>query len=176
MPEIWCYRHTSVFRVYLWYGKQKGCTLADKGHGDDWERVSVFVRRRRVRKVVYHQHKGHYTRKRGKFERKRERPIVYIGKVAHGSYHHRCDGKCSFREFLKYGCTGTVNYCAGGCGYWEDFRNPGPTLKNVKVVDLRPGKTIRGIKRPDRDVCSLSSCKGPRARLVGTSGCWQNRP
>ncbi len=167
----------TVFSYNLWYGKQKPCiALFDKGHGNDWERVSVFVQGGQVKKVAYHQHNGFYTRKRGTFEREGERPIVYIGLVSHGSYHHRCDGKCSFIEFFKYGCLGTVNYCQGGCGYWDDFRNPGPTLRDVQVMDLQPGKTISGLKRADGYTCTQATCKGTRSRLLTTSGCWQNSP
>ncbi len=64
----------------------------------------------------------------------------------------------------------------GGCGYWDDYRNPGPTFRDVQVVDLQPETTISGISRPDRDVCSVSNCKGSGSRILGTSGCWQNSP
>ncbi len=167
----------TVYTYYLWYGKQKGCiAVFDKGHGNDWERVSVYVQNGQAKKVIFHQHSGHYTRRRGEFQRDGERVIVYIGKVAHGSYHHQCDGKCSASEFFKYGCVGTVNYCQGGCGYWDDYRNPGLTLDNAQVQPLQPGETINGIKRPDREICSVSSCKGSGSRLLTTSGCWQNKP
>ena len=26
--------------------------------------------------------------------------------------------RCSFVEFFRSGCLGSVNYCQGGCGYW----------------------------------------------------------
>ena len=88
----------TVYTYWLWYGLQQPCIAgpADNGHGNDWERVSVFVRNSQVQKVLFHQHSGQYTRVRGTFESEGERPVVYIGKIAHGSYHAQCDGKCSF--------------------------------------------------------------------------------
>jgi len=166
----------TVYTYYLWYGKQQPCIAgpADDGHGNDWERVSVFVKNNQVQKVLFHQHSGQYTRVRGTFESEGERPVVYIGKIAHGSYHAQCDGKCSFVEFFRYGCLGTVNYCQGGCGYWDDFRNPGPVIRDVQPQPLRPGETIDGIQRPSSDVCSQPKCKGASTRLLTTAGCWQN--
>ena len=162
-----------VYSFFLWYGKQKGCIIFDKGHGNDWEGVSVFVKSGRVQKVKYYQHNGFYTRRRGKFERIGERPVVYVGKVAHGSYHAKCTGKCSVKLFFTKGCLGSVNYCQGGCGYWDDFRNPGPEMNNYRLLDLQPGKIIYGIRRPNRSPCG-AYCKGLNARLLTLSGCWQN--
>lgn len=163
-----------VYTYWLWYGRQKGCISFDKGHGDDWEHVSVFVKQRKVRKVIYYQHSGHYTRRRGTFKKFGERPVVYIGKVAHGSYHAECDGKCGVKDFFTKGCLGSVNYCQGGCGYWDDFRNPGPKLDSYTLRDLRPGAKVNGISRPKREVC-VKSCKGAGTRLLTTAGCWQNK-
>ena len=175
MKESTCDGYT-VYTYWLWYGKQKPCiSYFDSGHGNDWERVSVYVKQKRVKKVVFHQHSGHYTRVRGSFELNGERPVVYIGKVAHGSYHSGCDGRCSFLELVKYGCLGTVNYCQGGCGYWDDFRNPGPTLSNVQVRRLRGGKIIDGIARPNSSACGQPACEGSTKRVLTTSGCWQNK-
>jgi hypothetical protein len=68
-----------------------------------------------------------------------------------------------------------VNYCIGGCGYWDDFRNPGPTWSEYVLEPLHPGATIAGIERPDREVCSLPACEGSSSiRKLTTSGCWQN--
>ena len=164
----------TVYTYWLWYGKQKPCiAVFDKGHGNDWERVSVYVKQSSVKKVLFHQHGGHYTRVRGSFEIVGERPVVYIGKVAHGSYHSGCDGKCSFYEFIMYGCYGSLNFCPGGCGYWDDYRNPGPTLTDAQVKPLRKGEKVDGIVRPDRTIC-LPACEGSSSRKLTTSGCWQN--
>lgn len=165
-----------VYTYWLWYGDQKGCIVVfDQGHGNDWEHVSVFVRDGEVKKVIYFQHKGRYTRRRGTFSMSGERPHVYVGKIGHGSYHAGCDGVCSATEFFTQGCLGSVNYCQGGCGYWDDFRNPGPSLSAYKLYDLQKGVTVDGIERPDRDIC-VSSCEGSGDRVLGTSGCWQNKP
>ena len=169
----------TVYTYWLWYGWQKPCFKNLGSHGNDWEHVSVYVNpsTRQVSRVVFYQHTGYYTRRRGEFERRGERPVVYIGKIAHGSYHSGCDGKCSFIEFFRYGCLGTVKYCQGGCGYWDDFRNPGPELDALQLRPLMAGQIIDGMGRPtSSSVCGGSSCKGSRYRLLTESGCWQNKP
>ena len=115
----------TVYTYWLWYGRQEKCIdVFDDGHGNDWERISIYVNRnnRQVAKVaiVFHQHDGHYTRHRGTYDTEGDRPIVYIGRIAHGSYHAHCDGHCTFTEFFTQGCLGSVNYCQGGCAYWDD--------------------------------------------------------
>lgn len=157
----------NVITYWLWYGEQKPCTLADPGHGNDWERISLYlVGDSALSKVKYYQHKGWYTRRRGLFESDGSRPKAWIGKIAHGSYHNWCDG---------HGASWEADYCPGGCGYWNDFRNHNSnSVKSDTVAyDLLPGQTINGITRPDREICT-DDCEGRDARLVGTSGCWQN--
>lgn len=173
-------RGYDVYTFYLWYGWQKKCidlgVFSGGAHGqhdNDWEPVSVYVRHGRVQHVMYHQHSHHYTRKRGTFGRSGERPHVYVGKLAHGSYHIGCNGKC----FLPW-CRISPKTCWGGCGIWDDFRNPGPRIHHLHVMDLKPGKVIDGLKRKDESIC-LSPCGGQnfdlgRGKPVGTSGCWQN--
>jgi hypothetical protein len=78
---------------------------------------------------------------------------VYVVKITHGSYHAYCNGCCSFTEFFTQGCLGLVNYCQGGCGYWDDFRNPGPELRNARIYPLRKGQSVDGLVRPNRAVC-----------------------
>ena len=52
-------------------------------------------------------------------------PVVYVGKIAHGSYHDR----------KSTGVDGP-----GGCAYWADFRNPGSSRDHLetwhKLVNL----------------------------------------
>ena len=169
-----------VYTYWLWYGRQKTCIVdaVYSGHGNDWEDVSVYVNPRngKVVKVVYHQHNGYYTRRRGTYEFEGERPVVYVGKIGHGSYHSHCNGQCSFSEFFTTGCVGSVTFCPGGCGYWDDFRNPGPELRDVQLYPLMEGQVVDGIKRPDRDVCGIGTCEGSSFRNLFTSGCWQNEP
>ena len=166
----------TVYTYYLWYGTQMPCIkYFDEGHGNDWEHVSVYVdSSSTVSKVVFHQHGGHYTRKRGTYQAEGERPIVYVGKVAHGSYHIDCNGRCSWTEFIRYGCYGSVRYCPGGCGYWDDFRNPGPELRNPTLLPLMAGETIDGLERRDQQICGIGDCEGDDYRNLFKSGCWQN--
>ncbi len=171
----------TVYTYWLWYGLQKPCIFNQGTHGDDWEHVSVYVNpsNGEVSKVVYHQHGGHYTRRRGEYKAKGERPIVYIGKVAHGSYHIDCNGACSFSEFLNHGCYGSVRFCIGGCGYWDDFRNPKNSDDELTTPQLHPlqkGQNIDGITRPDREICGLATCEGSDSRSLLESGCWQDKP
>ena len=61
----------TVYTHWLWYGRQEKCIdVFDDGHGNDWERISVYVNRSngQVAKVVFHQHDGHYTRRRGMYD------------------------------------------------------------------------------------------------------------
>ena len=171
----------TVYTYWLWYGWQRPCIrFFDDGHGNDWEHVSVYVnpKTKKVAQVVFYQHRGYYTRGYGKFESEGDRPVVYIGKVAHGSYHSHCSGRCSLRQFFSSikGCFGHVEFCKGGCGYWDDFRNPGLELRSGNLQPLNPGQTIDGIFRPDSRVCGIPSCEGARHRRLKTSGCWQNDP
>ena len=166
-----------VYTYWLWYGLQQACTFNFGRHGDDWEHVSVYVRNGRADKVVFHQHNGHYTRRRGSYRSEGERPIVFIGKVAHGSYHDYCNGRCSWEEFFKYACIGSHRYCQGGCLYWDDFRSgTGRVLKDARIYPLRKGQVIDGISRPSREVCSLRTCKGSGHRAPSDAGCWLNSP
>eukprot|EP00929_Paragymnodinium_shiwhaense_P054698 TRINITY_DN27420_c0_g1_i1.p1 TRINITY_DN27420_c0_g1~~TRINITY_DN27420_c0_g1_i1.p1 ORF type:complete len:446 (-),score=39.45 TRINITY_DN27420_c0_g1_i1:382-1644(-) len=166
-----------VYTYWLWYGNQNPCFANLGKHGDDWEHVSVYVERSsgRVDKVMYYQHDGWYTRRAGRFDHVGTRPVVFIGKTAHGSYHTWCNGKCSFKDFITKGCLGSVHYCQGGCMYWDDYRNPGPTV-DPTLHPLMPGKTIDGITRRGKESFDKSSCKGKGHRSPASAGCWQNDP
>ncbi|CAF1508670.1 unnamed protein product [Rotaria magnacalcarata] len=60
-----------------------------------------------VAAVSYYQHNGHYTRIG--FDSSGTHPVVYSGKLAHGSYHD----------------SNTFSSPTGGeCTYYGDFRNP----------------------------------------------------
>ena len=169
----------TVYTFWLWYGQQKEYIIFfDDGHGNDWEHVSVYVNKNngQVAKVVFHQHDGHYTRCRGTYDTEVERPIVYVGKIAHGSYHAYCNSCCSFTEFFTQGCLGSVNYCQGGCAYWDDFRNPGAELRDARIYPLKRGQIVEGSKRPDRQVCGIGTCKGVSHRAPAHAGCWKDKP
>ena len=176
-----CGNGQTVYTYWLWYGWQRPCIrFFDDGHGNDWEHISVYVNpdTKKVTQVVFYQHAGWYTRGSGKFESEGDRPVVYIGKVAHGSYHSHCTGRCSLRQLFSNikGCFKYVEYCKGGCGYWDDFRNPGLVLRTGSLQPLNPGQVIDGIRRPDNPVCDIPSCEGASHRSLKTSGCWQNDP
>ena len=100
--------------AYWWfYGYQSACEpIKNLGaHDGDWEHIIVHVNDLMLETVTYFQHDGHYTT--SGFERIDAHPVVYVGKVAHGSYHNR-----------------TPHGIGGGCGYFWDWRNPGHTLNS----------------------------------------------
>jgi hypothetical protein len=117
-------------RIQYWwfYGYQHPCFGEEGKHNGDWERVMVTLKEDRSgpAAVTYWQHNGWYTRIAGPrdapctpggtgrcdgrgFEMSGTHPVVYAGKLAHGSYHDR-------------NAAGPAG--AGGCAYYGDFRNP----------------------------------------------------
>jgi hypothetical protein len=115
--------------LYWWfYGYQHQCTEGQGAHHGDWERVMVILKEDRmdIAAVTFWQHDAHYTRisgprdapctpawtgrcKEAGFERSGTHPVVYVGKIAHGSYHDKND---------------KTGHGVWGCSYYGDFRNP----------------------------------------------------
>jgi hypothetical protein len=118
--------------VYWWfYGFQTPCNLAELGedgaHHGDWEHILVTTSpdRESVDAVTYYFHESWYTRQN--FRTEDERPVVYVGKLAHGSYHTDARPNC----WMK----GTPHHC---CDY-ADCRHPtGDTwwYTNLNLVSL----------------------------------------
>ena len=127
-------------RIMYWffYGHQEPCNttgISDSGeHPGDWERIMVTTTQNQqdIAAVTFWQHGGSYTRIAGPrdtvvcdiigsvlgrcfgndgFERQGLHPIVYVGKIAHGSYHSRK--------------TFSSDIDGHKCGYFADYRNPG---------------------------------------------------
>jgi hypothetical protein len=116
---------------YWWfYGFQaacnEGCFICKKddgAHHGDWEHIIVATTAdgTAIAAVSYFFHGKSYTRQVGSFESVGERPVVYVGREAHGSYHgQECSGLwyhlpwhcCEFADFrFNYG--GTIWYNAG---------------------------------------------------------------
>jgi tectonin-like protein/necrosis inducing protein (NPP1) len=111
------YRITSVgkqTRIYYWwfYGFQHPCTGDQGQHNGDWEHVVVTLseNQSQIAAVTFYQHDGFYTRIAGPrdapctpggigrcdgpagFRQLNGRPLVYVGAVAHGSYHDTSNG------------------------------------------------------------------------------------
>jgi hypothetical protein len=115
--------------VYWWfYGYQHPCWEDQGTHNGDWEHGMVILTEdmSAVAAVSFYQHNGHYTRIAGPrdapctqplggrcseygFESSGTHPIVYSGKIAHGSYHNPND--------ISVGS-------ADQCMYYADYRNP----------------------------------------------------
>jgi hypothetical protein len=131
-------------RYWWFYGYQDPCFAGQGKHNGDWENVIVILRedRNAVAAVVYYQHGGWYTRVAGprdspctpggtgrcgisNFRNDGEHPVVYVGKVSHGSFH----------DDNSAGPGG-----AGQCAYYGDFRNPKSDADFLrtwqKLVDL----------------------------------------
>lgn len=105
---------TEYVMYWFFYGWQTECIGNSGSHISDWERIAVKIENGNLARVMFFQHSGHYTRKRGRFELFNGiHPIAWVGKNSHGSYHD--DG-------------GT-----GGCCYWEDFRKPGKNAKSMQT-------------------------------------------
>jgi hypothetical protein len=91
---------------------------ANKGeHIADWEHIDIYtdVTRTEVLAVKYYQHTGAYTKLRrdGEIEFDGERPVIYVGELAHGSYHDPGSGA---DEGVPI---------AGACVYFGDRRGKG---------------------------------------------------
>ncbi|HSO47107.1 MAG TPA: hypothetical protein VLQ68_04160, partial [Rhizobiaceae bacterium] len=179
-------------------------------HYGDWEQVMVTLTedQNAVAAVTFYQHAGWYTRIAGPrdapctvvgrcegfsgFRRNGERPVVYVGKVAHGSFHY---DKSS----------GLGNVTGAKCLYFEDYRNPAgdadyfPTHTSA-LVDLGTDKegwnaaigdqqfmwgpgpetgrydsAISTNPRLDPPVDNLRACKGSAlSSLEKTAGCYQS--
>ena len=102
--------------AYWWfYGFQKHCNPAhlgpDGSHHGDWEHVVITTTpdRSQVEYVTYELHGQWYTRR--DFPQENNRPLVYVGKVGHGSYHNQDNSGWMI---------GTPHYCC----HWADYRNP----------------------------------------------------
>lgn len=171
-PVFYSHRVCGAYNVYqynLWYGLQKGCVIQwisfdGERHDDDNEYVQVWVRNGNVEKVRYNQHNGYYFRNVGDgAEMKGKRPVIYIGKKAHGAYHRGCTGN-PFRGGTRK-CLGFSGF---SCMYWEDYRNPdgrydldrGTLIEDPspRDIDCNPGECRKGhsYSRKPKD----SSCYG----------------
>jgi len=159
---------------HLWYGHQKGCDPfgVDHGHDDDWEHINInfiHVGDQWVQdSVTFNQHSGHYTR-----ANTQPHPDVWIGKIAHGSYDITCDG---------HGFVWEADYCAGGCGYWDDFRNDNENSRwmphNIKhVSEVTDDQVNRVNNYKYFDDPKKNKCEGFDYRCIGAEGpcgCWRN--
>jgi hypothetical protein len=120
--------HQNRLRIaYYWfYGFQTHCNPlntyvyndSDGSHHGDWETIMVTTTpdQSAIDAVTYWFHGNYYTRLAGHYETKKtddgeERPVVYVGKIAHGSYHS--DDHSGFMGGTPWNC----------CPY-ADWRNP----------------------------------------------------
>lgn len=122
-------------RIQYWwfYGYQHACWKDQGTHNGDWERVMVTLTedRNAIAAVTFWQHGGWYTRiagprdapctpggtgrcagQKGFQTTDSTHPVVYVGRIAHGSYH--IGDKDSLDTFDQ-------------CFYYGDVRDPGQT-------------------------------------------------
>jgi hypothetical protein len=168
----WCSSKYYKLAYWVWYGRQQDCFPGTGSHNNDWEHVILnfdytsadeFV----LESVTFYQHQGWYTRG---IEATAPQPDVYVGKIGHGSYHNWCDG---------VGLIWEADYCQGGCGYWDDFRNDinGIQWKPTNLIPLDEAKKIEGSigdRVKNEDYADLEACEGSFDRVLTTAGCWQN--
>eukprot|EP00440_Ansanella_granifera_P058700 gb/GFBE01063624.1/.p1 GENE.gb/GFBE01063624.1/~~gb/GFBE01063624.1/.p1 ORF type:complete len:276 (+),score=29.36 gb/GFBE01063624.1/:1-828(+) len=143
-----------VYSYWLWYGWQTSCLPAFDAHDNDWEHISVFVNATgELDRVIFYQHGGFYSRCSGQFEQLGNHPVVYIGRYAHGSYHDGCTSGWSRRRR-------GISTCHGDCSYFDDLRSPAHYARvwDSPLIDLQPGHTVDGVKRPDSTICQASTC------------------
>ena len=108
--------------AYWWfYGYQQychdlECTGKAGEHYGDWERIIVTTDPGRTRPdaVTYFLHGDWYTRPWGTFLAHGVRPVVFVGKLAHGPYHSQ--------EEMGFGDDGTTLHPWHCCEY-ADWRN-----------------------------------------------------
>ncbi len=107
-------------RIQYWwfYGWQGPCntslyTESDGAHHGDWERMIVTSSegRQYVEAVTFIFHGDYYTRLKDNYLEQDGRPIAYVGKKAHGTYHND--------DLSGYGGLGSALNC---CEY-ADYRN-----------------------------------------------------
>ncbi|CAL4195704.1 unnamed protein product, partial [Meganyctiphanes norvegica] len=129
---------------WFFYGYMTSCGFGDSygGHDADWEHIYVKVEKlgtiaEKLGSIQFYQKNGWYTRNRGSYEVDGTHPIVYVGKNHHGSYHD--DGGWP-----------------GGCGYYEDYRNPGDAnmMMNtwMKLEELGGGQDKPTFMRDETNV------------------------
>jgi hypothetical protein len=112
---------TGRLRIAYWwyYGFQSPCNFLPEGpdgtHHGDWEHIVVTTNpdRSSIDAVSFFQHGGYYTMLPGSYSSSGDRPLVFVGKIAHGSYHDRCHAP---------ECKEVVSALL--CRYFYDFRNP----------------------------------------------------
>ncbi|MFC1569986.1 hypothetical protein ACFL4L_07105, partial [bacterium] len=103
---------------------------------------------------------------------------VWVGKIAHGSYHTWCKGTSLDLS--------SPNYCQGGCLYWDDFRNDENGIQWIptNLIPLDEVGSIGNAKKND-DYCNIPNCEGKNYRGAEITiedgdikavpfGCWQN--
>jgi hypothetical protein len=195
--------------LYWWfYGMQHSCNNTGIGqtgrHHGDWERVMVILSedKSKVASVTFWQHGGFYTRIGGPrnatctggnlhgrckgkygFESDATHPIVYVGKIAHGSYHNS----------NSLGSIGPAK-----CRYFADYRNPSASsfmyteknLVNLKglqeewaIADRKGGfmwgpngVSTHPNKQENYPMYNMKACKGSAADPIGisTAGCYKS--
>ncbi|SEW05478.1 hypothetical protein SAMN05428988_1627 [Chitinophaga sp. YR573] len=164
-----------IFVDYWWiYKRQENCIGSTGGHDYDLEHVVVQFNRstQTAISVTYFQHAGWYTKKaqnvtsNGAIE-------VYVGKIAHGSYHFR----------------NTISFIGYACSYWGDYRNPNGTKDEAVTgnnlsqmsCDITQFNFSGGWGEPgagplyrDRAYWNYTACKGTDGALGSVDGCSQS--
>jgi hypothetical protein len=132
--EIYTGPRKGRLRIAYWwfYGFQRYCNSLDLTapgeHHGDWENIIVTTDpdRTRADAVTYGFHGDWYTRQWGGFDRDGDRPVVYVGKLAHGGYHSQ--------EEQGFGDDGT-SLNPWHCCEYADWRDPTENSKWYNAYD-----------------------------------------
>ncbi len=189
-------------RIHYWwfYGYQNPCFTDLGSHNGDWEHVMVTLNEAQsaIAAVTYYQHGDSYTRIAGPrdapctpdgtgrcagshgFPSDGTHPIVYSGKIAHGSFH----------DSNSIGA-GTFDACA----YYGDYRNPSSSADYLqswsKLINLdgseeawiADDRTATWTWGPDGisnhptqhpPTGTENACSGSPTFAVASAGCYQS--
>jgi len=163
-----------IFVDYWWiYKRQENCIGNIGGHDYDLEHVVVQFNRatQQAISVTYFQHAGWYTKKASNVI-SGNKVQVFVGKIAHGSYHFR----------------NTISFPGYSCSYWGDYRNPNGTkdeaITGNNLVQMSCdvtqfnfngswGDPGNGPLYRDRAYWNYTSCRGTDGALGTIDGCSQ---
>lgn len=160
-----------VFIDYWWvYKRQENCFADQGGHDYDLEHTVIQVNKatQQAISVTYFQHAGWYTKKANAVM-DNNRVAIFVGKIAHGSYHNR----------------NTISFPGYSCSYWGDYRNPNGDKDYVQTTnnlvqmscsidqfnfDGNWGDPGKGPLFRDRAYWNYKTCRGTDG-LFGQDGC-----
>ena len=191
-------RYGNQVRIFYWwfYGYQAPCFAMQGWHNGDWEQVMVTLSldATEVAAVTFWQHSGWYTRlaysdgqacppPTSDFDHcgfelfDQTHPVVYVGRIAHGSYANQGGSPdpimtCLYHYDVRYFTNSALRLDT-----WANLVNIDAGTETWRQADVQWG--YKGIKTSDRTdidsppVGNMPSCEGDSwYNPFGTNGCW----